>query len=212
VVDRHEIRRRRVELLATILLATAAVAIAWSTYQATQWRGEQAADNSKASAARIESSAASIRAGQLTQVDIATFTEWVDAYVAGNTELADFYRHRFRDEFKPAFDAWIATNPRANPDAPATPFVMSEYRVAEADEAARLNGVADDHAEAAGSANEHSDTYMLVVVLFASSLFFAGMSTKLRSVRQQEVLVVLGAVIFVVAAVLLATFPAMFVT
>jgi hypothetical protein len=211
VVDRHEIRRRRVELVATIVLAAAAVAIAWSTYQSTQWRGEQAADNSKASAARIESSAASIRAGQLTQVDIATFTQWVDAYVAGNTELAEFYRRRFRDEFKPAFDAWIATNPRTNRDAPATPFVMPEYRVAEADEAARLNGVADDRAEAASTANEHSDKYMLAVVLFASALFFAGMSTKLRSVRQQEVLVALGAAIFVVAAVLLATFPAMFV-
>ena len=80
-----ERRRHRVELLATILLAMAAVATAWSTYQSTQWRGQQAADNSKASAARIESSEASTRAGQLTQVDIATFTQWVDAYVAGNT-------------------------------------------------------------------------------------------------------------------------------
>ena len=211
-MDAHETRRRRVELIATILLATAAVAIAWSTYQSTQWRGEQAADNSKASAARIESSAASIRAGQLTQVDIATFTQWVDAYVAGNTELADFYRQRFRDEFKPAFDAWIATNPRTNPDAPASPFAMSEYRVAEADDAARLNKEADARSEAASRANERSDKYMLAVVLFASALFFAGMSTKLRSIRQQEVLVVLGAVIFVVAVVLVATFPAMFVT
>jgi hypothetical protein len=212
VVDAHDTRRRRVELVATILLATAAVAIAWSTYQSTQWRGEQAADNSRASAARIESSAASIRAGQLTQVDIATFIQWVDAYVAGNTELADFYRLRFRDEFKPAYDAWIATNPRTNPDAPATPFAMPEYRVAEADEAARLNTVADDRSEDASRANEHSDKYMLAVVLFASSLFFAGMSTKVRSIRQQEVLVGLGAAIFIAATVLLATFPAMFVT
>ena len=186
--------------------------MAWSTYQSTQWRGAQAADNSKASAARIESSAASIRAGQLTQIDIATFTQWVDADVAGHTELADFYRQRFRDEFKPAFDAWVATTPRTNPAAPPTPFAMAEYRVAEADEAARLAEEADARAEAASRANEHSDTYMLAVVLFASSLFFAGMSTKLRSIRQQEVLVALGAVTFVVTAILLATFPVMFVT
>ena len=212
MVDVHERRRRRVELVATVLLATAAVAIAWSTYQSTQWRGEQAVDNAKASAARIQSSEASTRAGQLTQVDIATLTQWIDAYVAGNTELADFYRARFRDEFKPAFDAWVATNPRTNPDSPATPFAMPEYVVAEADEATRLNAVADARSAGASTANERSDKYMLAVVLFATSLFFAGMSTKVRSVRQQEVLVTLGVLIFIAAAVLLATFPMLFVT
>src|SRR6266540_2776522 len=100
-MEAHQTRRHRVELLATTLLAVAAVAIAWSTYQSTQWRGQQAADNSRASAARIKSSEASTRAGQLTQIDIATFTQWVDAYVAGNTELANFYRQRFRTELQP---------------------------------------------------------------------------------------------------------------
>jgi hypothetical protein len=66
------------------VLAVAAVATAWSTYQSTQWRGQQAADNSTASAARIESSQASTGAGQLTQVDIAPFTQWANADVAGN--------------------------------------------------------------------------------------------------------------------------------
>src|SRR4029453_4376047 len=106
------------------------------------WRAQRAADNRKASAARIESSEASTRAGQLTQIDIATFTQWVDAYVAGNTELADFYRQRFRKEFQPAFEAWLATTPRPNPSAPASPFEMPQYRVAEADEAKRLDAVA----------------------------------------------------------------------
>jgi hypothetical protein len=211
-MEAHETRRHRVELLATVLLAVAAVATAWSTYQSTQWRGQQAADNSKASAARIESSEASTRAGQLTQIDIATFTQWVDAYVAGNTELADFYRQRFRKEFQPAFEAWIATNPRTNPSAPASPFEMPQYRVAEADEAKRLDAVANARSDAASTANERSDKYMLVVVLFAASLFFAAMSTKLQSVRQREVLLGLGGTIFLGAAAFVATFPVMFVT
>ena len=53
---------------------------------------------------------------------------------------------------------------------------------------------------------------MLAVVLFATSLFFAGMSTKLHSVRHQEALLGLGGVIFVGAAAFVATFPVMFVT
>jgi hypothetical protein len=210
-MEAMERRRHRVEVLATIVLAVAAVSTAWSTYQSTQWRGEQAADNSKASAARIQSAEASTRAGQLTQVDIATFTQWVDADVAGNTELANFYRERFRPEFTPAFDAWLATDPLTNPSAPATPFVIPQYRVAEAAEAERLNGVADVRSAAASVANEHSDKYMLAVVLFATALFFAGMSTKLHALRQQEVLLGLGVLILVGAAVFVATFPVMFV-
>jgi hypothetical protein len=59
-----ERRQRRVEVLSTVLLATAAVATAWATYQSTQWRGDQAADYSKATAARIQSAQAATRAGQ----------------------------------------------------------------------------------------------------------------------------------------------------
>jgi hypothetical protein len=201
-----------VELFATILLALAAVGTAWSTYQSTQWRGEQAADNSKASTARIESSDASTRAGQLTQIDIATFTEWVNAEVAGNSRLADFYRQRFRAEFVPAFNAWLATKPLTNPKAPPTPFTMPQYQLADAADAKRLSAQADLRSVRANSANQRADKYMLAVVLFAASLFFAGMSTKLRSLRQQEILLAIGGVTFVATAIFVATFPVMFVT
>jgi hypothetical protein len=189
-------REHRVELLATVLLAVAAVATAWSTYQSTQWRGEQAADYSKGTAARIQSAQASGRAGQLTQVDIATFVQWVDADVAGNRQLARFYRRRFRPEFKPAFAAWLATRPRTNPHAPLSPFAMPQYRVAEQVKSERLNASAGVHADEAGSANQHADNYVLAVVLFAAALFFAGISTKVRPVRQREALLALGWITF----------------
>src|ERR1043166_8322345 len=75
--DAETRRLHRVELLATVLLAVAAVATAWSTFQSTRWRGEQAIDFSKANAARIHSSQAATRAGQLTKIDIALFGQWV---------------------------------------------------------------------------------------------------------------------------------------
>jgi hypothetical protein len=208
--EREARRQHRIELLSTILLAVAAVATAWSTYQSTRWRGEQAVDYSKATAARIESSEASTRAGQLTQVDIATFIQWVDAYVARNDKLAQFYRQRFRKEFQPAFSAWLATNPRANPKAPMSPFSMPQYRVAEAVKSERLNVAAGVYADAAGVANQRSNNYVLAVVLFAASLFFAGISTKLDSLRQREVLLALGWLIFLGTAVWVATFPVSF--
>ena len=133
------------ELLATILLAIAAVATAWSSYQSARWSGVQAIDFSNANAARVESTRAATQAGQETQVDVLTFTQWVNAYAAKETKLADFYFDRFRKEFKPAVQAWIATDPLKNPKAPPMPFAMPQYKLASKAESEQLL----DEAEAA---------------------------------------------------------------
>jgi hypothetical protein len=189
-------RVRRLELAATVLLGCAALATAGSTYQSSRSRGQQAVNSSKAAAARIGASGAQLRAGQLTQVDIATFIEWVDATVAGKPRQARFYRRRFRPEFRPAFDAWLATNPRTNPRAPLTPFAMPQYVVAEAAKADELTAQAERRAAAAEKSNERANDYVLGVVLFAACLFFAGISTKLHSLRQREALAGIGWAIF----------------
>jgi hypothetical protein len=91
-----------------VLLAVAAVATAWSSYQSTRWNGEQAKASGRTNAIRIEAARAQGLATALTQVDVATFTEWVNAYGV-DEDRAAFYFRRFRTEFKPAVNAWIAT-------------------------------------------------------------------------------------------------------
>jgi hypothetical protein len=59
------------------------------------------------------------------------FENYIDALIDGDEELAEFYRTRFRDEFEPAFDAWIALDPLENPDAPPSPLGMPEYQLAD---------------------------------------------------------------------------------
>ena len=147
-------RGRRIELLATTLLAAAALATAWSTFQSGRWRGLQASNTGKSTAARVQSSQASTRAGQLTQIDIATFIQWVNAETAGNRKLAGFYRRRFRPEFRPAFDAWLAAGRSQNPRAPSTPFAMPQYRPAESEQAKQLESTAELRLAAAGRANQ----------------------------------------------------------
>jgi len=196
-----------VEVLATVLLAVAAVATAWSSYQASRWNGEQAKAASRANAARIESTRSSGLASAQTQIDVATFMQWVNAYALDQTELATFYFRRFRAEFKPAVDAWIATRPRRNPDAPLTPFAMPQYRLAANQEAARLEARAETLAANARADVQRATNYVLGVVLFAASLFFAGMSTKLGTPRLRGVLLALGGVLFVGTAIWLATLP-----
>jgi hypothetical protein len=62
-------------------------------------------------------------------------------------------------------------------------------------------------AAAAAGANRHADDYLLTVVLFASSLLFAGISTKLSSSRQRDVLLGLGYLVFLAAVIWAATIP-----
>jgi hypothetical protein len=195
------------ELLATILLAIAAVATAWSSYQSSRWSGVQAVDFSRANAARVESTRAATQAGQQTQIDVVTFTQWVDAYARHETRLSNVYRHRFRPEFEPAVKAWIATRPLKNRAAPPTPFSMPQYRHASEAESTKLLAEAEAATAEAGQSNQRSDNYVLAVVLFAASLFFAGISTKLSIPRQRVSLLLLGYVLFLGTAIWLATFP-----
>ena len=96
------------EILATVLLSVAAVATAWSSYQAARWNGEQAKIPSPNNGVRVEAARAQGLAEAQTEIDVSTFIQWVDATVHEDTELADFYEERFREEFKPAFTAWVA--------------------------------------------------------------------------------------------------------
>ena len=200
-------RTDRVELAAAVLLAVAAVTTAWSSYQASRWNGEQAKTASAVNKTRIEAARAADLASSQTQVDIATFIQWVDAYAQDEGELASFYRERFRPEFKPAFDAWIATRPLRTPGAPQTPFAMPQYRLAAAADAARLDADAEVLAAQVRSYIQRSSNYVLGVVLCAVALFFAGISTKLASPRIRIAMVGLGWLVFVVAVAWIASSP-----
>lgn len=197
----------RLDIVATVLLALATVATAWSGYQASRWNGEQAKASSRTNAIRIEAARAQGLAQAQTQVDVATFSSWADAYAHKDTLLADFYFKRFRKEFRPAVQAWIATRPLRNPDAPLTPFAMPEYQLQSRKDANRLDAEAELSAAAVRSDIQRSTNYVLAVVLFAAALFFAGMSTKLPTLRLRRVLLAIGLIVFVGTVVWLATFP-----
>jgi hypothetical protein len=198
---------RRLELLSTVLLALATLATAWAAYQSRQWTGEQSQGYSHATASRIAVNRFAALANRQVQIDVATFIQWVDARQEDRTALARFYRDRFRDEFEPAFTAWVAARPFTNPNAPRTPFELPEYRLQASAEADRLERKAAADSEGARKANERADNYMLGVVLFASSLFFAGISTKLGTVRARAAVLGLGWLLFLGTAIWLATLP-----
>jgi hypothetical protein len=196
-----------VELVATVLLAVATVATAWSGYQSTRWNGEQAKAGGRANALRIESAKAAGLANAQTEIDVATFTQWVNAYTEEEDRLADFYFQRFRPEFKPAVDAWVATRPLKSPEAPPTPFAMPEYTLAARAAADRLDAQAEVFAAEVRRDIQRASNYVLGVVLFASALFFAGMSTKLTAPRLRVAMLGIGCAVFLLTTIWIATSP-----
>ncbi len=199
--------KSHLELAATVLLAIAAVATAWAAYQSGRWHGEQARAQSASIAARVESTRQANVANRQTQIDVALFTQWVDAFAQNETELADFYRRRFHAEFKPAFRAWIATKPRTNPDAPLSPFAMPQYKLDATTRAETLEKQAAAASASVGQYIQRADNYSLTVVLFAASLFFAGISTRLSSRTPRRVVLGLGYALFLGSLIWIATFP-----
>jgi hypothetical protein len=195
------------ELVVTVLLVVAALGTSWSSYQATRWNGEQAKASSRTNAIRIEAARAQGLGQAQTQVDVATFIAWADASRSHDKALAAFYVDRFRDEFRPAFDAWLATHPIGNRNAPPTPFAMPGYHLASQQEAARLDAASEASAAEVRTDIQRSSNYVLTVVLYAVVLFFAGVSTRITSRRMRWILIGAGCLVLCSAIAWIATFP-----
>ena len=195
------------EILSAILLAVVAIGTAWSGFQSAQWGGIQSIQFSRASSLRVESTRASTMAGQLITIDVILFEGWVDAFVAENEDLLNFYEDRFRDEFNPAFEAWVAADPVNNPDAPSQPFLMEEYKVASMQEATELEEEASVLFVAGEQANQTSDDYAFSTVLLATVLFFAGIATRFEWQPIRWVLLAIGIGLLIFGVYNLLTLP-----
>lgn len=159
------------EVVTAIMLGVVTVATAWSGYQAARWGGVQSTKYAQASALRLESSRDSTLAGQLRLYDLVLVNSWVNAYTQGNTKLANIYERRFRLEFRPAFKAWLATDPFNNPNAPAEPFFMPQYKLSLEEQANQLDAEAAKTFKEGQAANQQGDDYVLNAVFLATVLF-----------------------------------------
>lgn len=168
----------RFEIVATILLAIAALATAWSGYQSALWGGIQSSNYTQASSARVTANQRLTTANQLRLADLTVFEAFIGARAEGLDELADFYEVRFRDEFKVAFDAWEALDPLNDPEAPPSPLAMPEYDLAAEEEAGRLISRAEAKFADGEQANKNSDNFTMSTVMFAAVLFFAAISDR----------------------------------
>ena len=205
-VEKDE-RTRWVEITCAVVLSLATMSSAWCAYQATLWGGVQTFRLAAAQHEGRKSTAATVAALQLQAFDASMFISYMNAKNEKNKDQAEFLFKRFRPEMKVAIEAWLKTDPFNDPKAPQGPFKMAEYTQPELEKAkSHDEQFAKEHA-AAEHANENSDTYVLLTVLFASVLFFGGIAGTIESHRLRVAILAMALTFFVVTLAVLATMP-----
>jgi len=200
-------QERWVTIVEAVLLAVVAVLAAWSGYASAKWGTESSLTLARASAARTVASRSNLDALESRNFDSSTFNAWFTAFIAGDEKGQELAIRRFRPEFDAAFQAWRATNPETNPDAPKGPTYMPEYEQPALDKATELDAKADElYAEGAKDGST-ADDYVRTTVFLASVLFLVGISGHFRVRSARYGLVAVGAGILIVAVALLIAAP-----
>jgi hypothetical protein len=208
--DPWERRQRILETTTTVILSLAAVATAWATFQVSQWASAENDAVSASSVARSKSIEATSQAARTEQLDTTIWLQWLAAFRAGDTAQAAFLRNRFRPGLLQAHNVWVAKAVVA-PDGkvisvpPGTPFTEPQYAIPEADRADTLSTEAEHQLAVSQHAASMSTRYVVVALLLALVLFFAGIATKFRNPKLQTALVALALVFAVFGLVRMLT-------
>jgi hypothetical protein len=204
-VDRRD---RIVSIAEAVLLAVVTVVAAWSGYTAAKWGTESSLKLAEASATRTKANRAFQESLSLRTLDASTFNTWFGARIAGNEEGARVAIKRFRPQYRRAFNAWLATKPFTNPNAPPSPQSMPQYKPTGAVTAQQFDAQADADYSDGQHAAKTSDDYIRTTVILASVLFLVGISSHFPIRAARIVLIGMGTALLVFAAVQILTLPA----
>ncbi len=205
--EREKKLNRTISIFEAALLAIVAVLAAWSGYAAAKFSTDSSLLLATSNADRSQANAANLDALNSLNFDLTTFNDWFTAYVAGNKTAMAIAEKRFSPNFHNAFNAWQATDPETNPDAPPGPTYMPEYRQPQKALAAKLNAMATKDYNAGQKAGANSDSYVRTTVYLATVLFLAGIGSHFSYRIIRYGLAGVGCAILVLAIVLLATSP-----
>ena len=194
-------------IIEAVLLSLVAVLAAYSGYAAAKWSTESSVTLAKASAERTKANRADLEGIVTRTLDSASFNAWFTAFTAGNANAERLAAKRMRPGYRPAFNAWLATDPAHNPNAPPGPAYMPQYVIPQ-DVAARYHDAQADAAFAKGSdAGSTADKYIRDTVFLATVLFLVGISGHFRVRQARFGLIGIGAALLVFAVIQLLGLP-----
>ncbi len=200
-------RRPWADYYCAVVLSLATVGSAWCAYQSARWSGVQTFRLAKANSAGRDAAAHHADVTMWVTFDAQMFLNYVEAKERGDAKFAEFLHERFRPEARVAVDAWLKLNPLNDPTAPKHPFQLQEYDPRDRKAAAKATEESAHYFQLASDANDSSDRYTLLTVLFASVLFFAGISGTLQSRMLRIAFILMASVLFVGTMIVLAGLP-----
>ena len=195
-----------IELVAAFILAAATILAAWSAYQSTRWSGNQANSSAEAGALRAEANRSSSIFAAQVGIDVQLWTMWLLQAQAQDQAGMDFLEERFREEFKPSFTAWRALTPIGEPP-PGTPFELEEYQPEEQAKATKLLEEAEVASASARESNQLGDNFVLMAVIMASVMFFAGIGTKFKGRGVRLMMMTIALVLFTGGLIVILSLP-----
>ena len=195
------------EPVALVLLSLATVGTAWCSFQAAVWGGVSQRTMNLSAVSGRRAAANQLQATQMGLLDVLLFSQYINARVESNDALSRFYAERFRSEAKTAFEAWMATRPFENPNAPAHPFVTNLYQPRVLAEAGLAEAESQRLWQQAGEAGRTSRSYVLITVLLASALFCGGTASKFEALWIRRAVLALGLAAFVFATARVSLLP-----
>src|SRR5690348_17293891 len=199
---------RRLSIAEALLLSLVAVLAAYSGYAAAKWGTESSIQLAKASADRTRANRFDNDAIVTRTLDSVSFNAWFSAFSVGNKQAEALAEKRLRPGYRPAFKAWLATDPAHNPNAPPGPSYMPNYIIPAAT-ASRAEDAAADEAFSKGTdAGETADKYIRDTVFLATVLFLVGISGHFRVTQARLGLIGIGAALLVFSVIQLLGLPA----
>jgi hypothetical protein len=194
-------RDRLLSVTEALLLSFVAVLAAYSGYAAAKWSTESSVSLAKASAARTKANRAQLEGLQIRTLDSVSFNAWFAAFSSGNSGAEHLAEKRLRVGYRPAFHAWLATDPAHNPNAPPGPSYMPQYVIPQ-ETAAKVDDAQADASFAKGSdAGATGDEYVRDTVFLATVLFLVGISGHFPLRQARYGLIGVGALILVFAVI-----------
>ena len=179
-------RANRLQVINTLILAIATLAITWCSYQGVLWNGIQTfklGDSNKF--ARLAQQK-TIVTGQNRAMDEAILIGFVRAAIEKKQDIVDYSLRGVRPELSKIMSAWLSSSPFENPTAYPHPMAMPEYielmkkDMAEAD---KLSQQAEGSRNEAQKANNNSDNYSLLTVVFSMVMFLGAITSKIAPPR-----------------------------
>jgi hypothetical protein len=194
------------EVVIAVVLSLATLTSTWCGYQSSAWGSLSDAKRSAADTSEREAAENTIVALQIRTQDGLILLEYWRAARLADQKTAEIALHHMPERLRVAVKAAVDAGVLTDPSVPG-PMHRAEYVIDEEKRAAEQRAVAKDLHEVARVAGGHSDSYVLLTLMFASILFFGGVASTFSRRGIRIGLASVAIILFVAAGGFLLSLP-----